>query len=278
VVLPAGDVIQYRYDAEGMRVKKVDTDGTEIKYLMDGLGVLCEYEEGGGVLREYVAGVGMKENGNTYYYIMDRLENVRYVLDESGAIVKSYLYSPFGQIHIESGSLNQPYQYVGGEGYYTEQDINLQLLGQRWYDAEVGRFISRDPIGEEGGLNLYVYVGNSPIAKKDPFGLYSYADCVAECEEDYDRCVRDATQAESKCIKKAIAQEPPEIGRCLIICLPSLIFGPAGYGACVSACAGAYTGTALAEIWACHKMGKTMKDACKQAYDWCVKECERLCK
>ncbi len=39
-----------------------------------------------------MAGVEMKENGNTYYYIMDRLGNVRYVLNESGAIVKSYLY------------------------------------------------------------------------------------------------------------------------------------------------------------------------------------------
>ena len=67
----------------------------------------------------------MKENGNTYYYITDRIGNVRYVLNESGAIVKSYLYSPFGQIHTESGSLNQPYQYVGGEFYYTEEEINL---------------------------------------------------------------------------------------------------------------------------------------------------------
>ncbi len=130
---------------------------------MDGLAVLCEYEEGGGILREYVAGVGMKENGNTYYYITDRLENVRYVLNESGAVVQSYLYSPFGQIHSSSGSLSQPYQYVGGEGYYTEEDTGLKLLGQRWYDGGVGRFVSRDPIGEEGGLNLYAYVGNNPI-------------------------------------------------------------------------------------------------------------------
>jgi len=225
-----------------------------------------------------VPGVEIKESGTTYYYITDRLGNVRYVLDGSGAIVQSYLYSPFRQAHSSSGSLNQPYQYVGGEFYYSDEGAGLKLLGQRWYDGEVGRFISRDPIGEEGGLNLYGYVRNNAIAKKDPFGLYSYADCVAECEENYDRCVRDATQAESKCIQKAIAQEPPDIGRCLIICLPSLIFGPAGYGACVSACAGAYTGTALAEIWACHKMGKTMKDACQQAYDWCVKRCERFCK
>jgi len=112
-MLPDNSVIQYRYDAEGIRVKKVE-DGSEVRYLMDGLS---------------------------------------------------------GQIHTESGSLNQPYQYVGGEGYYTEPDINLQLLGQRWYDAEVGRFISRDPIGEEGGLNLYGYVGNNPVNEIDPYGL-----------------------------------------------------------------------------------------------------------
>ena len=119
-----------------------------------------------------MAGVGMKENGNTYYYIMDRLGNVRYVVNSSGAIVQSYLYTPFGQVHSSSGSLSQPYQYVGGEGYYTEETMGLQLLGQRWYDEEVGRFISRDPIGEEGGLNLYVYVGNNPVNEIDPNGRF----------------------------------------------------------------------------------------------------------
>ena len=113
----------------------------------------------------------MKENGNTYYYIMDRLGNVRYVVNSSGAIVQSYLYTPFGQVHSSSGSLSQPYQYVGGEGYYTEETMGLQLLGQRWYDEEVGRFISRDPIGEEGGLNLYVYVGNNPLNYLAPSDL-----------------------------------------------------------------------------------------------------------
>ena len=67
----------------------------------------------------------MKENNQIYYYITDRLGNVRYVLNSSGAVVQSYLYSPFGQVHSSSGLLSQPYQYVGGEGYYTEEEINL---------------------------------------------------------------------------------------------------------------------------------------------------------
>ena len=113
VVLPSGDVIEYRYDAEGMRVKKVE-DGSEVRYLMDGLS---------------------------------------------------------GQIHTESGSLNQPYQYVGGEGYYTEQEIGLKLLEQRWYDGGVGRFISRDLMFD---VNLFIYTRDNPINTIDPTGEYAY--------------------------------------------------------------------------------------------------------
>ena len=63
--------------------------------------------KGVGILREYVPEISVKQNETTYYYIIDRLGNVRYVLDFSGAIVQSYLYTPFGQIHSSSGLLNQ---------------------------------------------------------------------------------------------------------------------------------------------------------------------------
>jgi len=57
------------------------------------------------------------------------------------------------------------FKFIGREGYYREGV--LYLLGQRWYDSEVGRFISRDPIFN---LNLYIYALNSPINYVDPFG------------------------------------------------------------------------------------------------------------
>jgi RHS repeat-associated protein len=66
------------------------------------------------------------------------------------------------------------FKFVGREGYYREGE--LYLLGQRWYDSEVGRFISRDPIGEKGGVNLYVYVGNNSVNASDPYGKIAY-DC-----------------------------------------------------------------------------------------------------
>jgi RHS repeat-associated protein len=61
------------------------------------------------------------------------------------------------------------FKFVGREGYYREGE--LYLLGQRWYDSSVGRFISRDPISYAGGINLYVYVNNNPFTKTDPNGL-----------------------------------------------------------------------------------------------------------
>ena len=100
-------MIEYKYNAEGIRVVKVRRYGTEIKYLMEGLSVLCEYQEGGGDFKGVCArNIGETER-NHLLFIIDRLGNVRYVLDFSGAIVQSYLYTPFGQIHSSSGLLNQ---------------------------------------------------------------------------------------------------------------------------------------------------------------------------
>jgi RHS repeat-associated protein len=58
----------------------------------------------------------------------------------------------------------------GGQfGYYTD-DTGRTLLGHRFYDAGMGRFVTRDPIGYKGGINLYGFTGNNPVNESDPSG------------------------------------------------------------------------------------------------------------
>lgn len=66
------------------------------------------------------------------------------------------------------------YQWVGGEGYYLNQDIGLHLLGLRHYSAALGRFMTRDALGHVDDANLYSYVSNNPVNAIDPSGMFSY--------------------------------------------------------------------------------------------------------
>jgi len=64
-----------------------------------------------------------------------------------------------------------PFGYGAQWGYYTDQETGLVLMGHRYYAFGNGRFMTRDPIGYAGGLNLYGFVGNNPITGADPIGL-----------------------------------------------------------------------------------------------------------
>ena len=129
------------------------------------------YTNNSTVLVSYVPGISVTKGGETYYYHHDRLGSTRFLTDSSGDIVHEYDYDAWGNVTAETGLLVQPYQFVGGQAYYQEPVLGLQLLGQRWYDPQVGRFISRDPIGMKGGINLYAYVKNDSVSRTDPFGL-----------------------------------------------------------------------------------------------------------
>ncbi len=63
-----------------------------------------------------------------------------------------------------------PFGFVGKAGYYSDEESGLQLLGHRYYLPKLGRFLTQDPTGFEGGLNLYEYVNNNPLGAIDPTG------------------------------------------------------------------------------------------------------------
>jgi RHS repeat-associated protein len=78
-----------------------------------------------------------------------------------------YTYDPFGRNTVTGTSNSNPYQYTGRDNDGT----GLHYNRARYYHPGLQRFISEDPIGLNGGINLYTYVGNNPISFTDPYGL-----------------------------------------------------------------------------------------------------------
>jgi len=128
--------------------------------------------------------------------------SVRFMSDEGGNVVQEYVYDGWGNLVSSSGSVSQPYEFVGREGYYREGE--LYLLGQRWYDSSAGRFISRDIIFN---LNLYIYALNSPINYIDPFGsqpsgaIPRFEDIPTR--EEKNKIERSKSDSLEKCLEEA---------------------------------------------------------------------------
>ncbi len=106
--------------------------------------------------------------GSNYFYCIDKLGSVRELTNSSGTIVSLYGYDPYGVVNKISGSQDADFQYAG---YYSHMRSGLNMTWFRQYSASLGRWLSRDPIGEAGDLNIYSYVGGNPIRYLDPLGL-----------------------------------------------------------------------------------------------------------
>jgi len=157
-------------------------------------------------------------NGQTYYYHTDALGSVIAITDSNRNVVQRYEYDSFGNIVLVlDPNFIQPYTYTGRE---YDPETGLYYYRARYYDAEVGRFISEDPIGIRGGdVNYYAYTGNSPLTKTDPEGTLSlvwpgthYCGFGANRPLDIpsDDCVDEACRQHDICYKKAgVKTYPP---------------------------------------------------------------------
>jgi RHS repeat-associated protein len=112
-----------------------------------------------------------QQHAERLYYMHDGLWSVRQLVDSEGDIETTYAYDPFG-VPLVGGDVYNPYQYTG-EAWDAE--VELLYLRARYYQPEVGRFITKDPwqgdTWEPGALNRYAYVRNSPVNSSDPTGL-----------------------------------------------------------------------------------------------------------
>src|SRR5262249_11380828 len=98
----------------------------------------------------------------------DHIGSVRELVDSSNSIRGRYTYGIWGQRSKVGGDLDID---EGFTGYTAHTYSNLLVSPTRLYGAAIGRFLSRDPINESGGLNLYSYAGGDPVNHTDPLGL-----------------------------------------------------------------------------------------------------------
>ena len=110
-----------------------------------------------------------ESSSETFYYAYDANGNVTQLIDEQGAIAAHYEYSPFGQLTTATGPMadENPFRF---STKYQDEATGLLYYGFRYYDAETGRWLNRDPIGKDGGVNVSGFLQNQPLAMVDILG------------------------------------------------------------------------------------------------------------
>jgi RHS repeat-associated protein len=160
----------FRYDGLGRRVAIIEQDGAlsgETRHLWCGE-TLCQARSAAGLVMRRYYEEGELADGAKLYYAQDHLGSVRDVVDANSHTLASYDYDPYGLPTRTTGTAHTDFRYAGLLLHYPS---GLYLANYRAYDPASGRWISRDPIGEVGGINLYTYVGGNPLSYVDPLGL-----------------------------------------------------------------------------------------------------------
>ncbi|MBO4714683.1 MAG: RHS repeat-associated core domain-containing protein, partial [Verrucomicrobia bacterium] len=179
--------IYYTYDSLGRKLSRMDNDTWEY-YIYDGMNLVADYDAYNyRITRTYTYGPGVDNiqsmtiydeygGSETYYYVKDASNTVHVLVDEDGLIVEYYYYDAFGNLmKMRDVNYNLITESVYGnrflfQGREYDYDTALYYFRARWYEPETGRWLSPDPIGISGGLNLYAFCENDPVNFIDPTG------------------------------------------------------------------------------------------------------------
>ena len=186
------------YDGSGSRVMAVQGHGDSpapqdphdywarrLYFLPDGPNVELQLGPDGVLERHVMAGLDAPvavrrydDSGNllgTWTLVSDRQGTTLGALDSLGAQIaaaQAVSHNPFGAVEgLAPAGSNAPTSGYTGAAQSVSNGGGMVYLRNRWYDPATGRFLTQDPIGLAGGVNLYAYAGNDPVAFTDPFGL-----------------------------------------------------------------------------------------------------------
>jgi RHS repeat-associated protein len=240
--------LTFAYDPFGRRISKTivqDGIGTDCQnpkvcprttnYVYDKQNIIMEYDQNNNTTAKYTHGTNIDEplavqqGTNTYYYHADGLGSITALSNLSGSIVQTYSYDSFGNM-TATGNISQPFTYTGRE---FDPETGMYFYRARYYDPKVGRFVTKDPIGFKGGINVYAYVSNNPVNRIDPLGFsereifgYCYScndgnllQCLGESLDFQGNCPK-ADQCISMCNGLGLG---PYAKSCYALCTPYII-------------------------------------------------------
>ena len=155
------DVIEYHW-------------GKDLSGTIGGAGGVC------GLLYLSISNSSTPNSSTRQLYVpwYDAYGNVMGYWDAQGNVVAEYTYDAFGKLIASSGPMADVFAIRYSTKYFDIK-TGLYYYGYRFYSPELMRWITRDPIGEEGGVNLYVQCSNNPIARFDTLGLFVYKTLAA---------------------------------------------------------------------------------------------------
>ncbi len=171
-VTVAGNTHAWEYDGLSRRVVE-KLNGTIVKrFIWAGTAIAQQRTPANAITTNYHGNGEERFSGTDagkYLYTTDHLGSIRELIDSTGAVRALYDYDPYGKRVKLSGDLDTEISFTG-HPYHAASGLHLTLY--RAYDAELGRWLSLDPIGEDGGINLYGYALNDPINLWDPNGMW----------------------------------------------------------------------------------------------------------
>ena len=181
-------VATYQYDPFGRRLSKT-VAGVTTYYLYGNQGLIAEYNAQGQEVTSYgyrpdstwgtnpvFLKTGTLDNPtakNYYYYHNDHLGTPYKLTDNTGYVVWSGEFDSFGNAQLATS--NKIQNNLRFPGQYFDQESGLHYNWYRYYDPEIGRYITSDPIGLAGGVNTYAYVAGNPVGLYDPYGLFCFS-------------------------------------------------------------------------------------------------------
>jgi RHS repeat-associated protein len=168
---------EFTYDGEQHRVRIVEKENSIVQSDTAVIWchlAICEERSADGAVTRRSFSLGEQVAGTARFFASDHLGSIAVVTDNASVVLSQYAFDPWGRRTVTAGTDTTN---VGYAGHRWQAADGLSLTLYRGYDPELGRWISEDPIGSAGGLNLYAYVENRPASLTDSSGLSAYLYC-----------------------------------------------------------------------------------------------------